>query len=184
MVMLPSSRERRPERHARSCRSLCSGRGFRPARSGFVPLSDRGCVASRYFAAIRNPGVQKPHCKAACSRNFACNGCSLSPVAMPSMVSMRWPVASAPSTRHEHTNRPSRMTLHAPQSPVPQPSLAPMSPRWSRSTSSSVSSNWHRYSTSSPLIVVETAMPDITFLLPAHGRSRQRASPSRLRPAA
>ena len=183
MVSLPSSRERRPERHARSCRSLCSGRGFRPDRSEFVPLSDRGC-----WPADTSPPSGNPVCRCRIAgrrvrETSACNGCSLSPVAMPSMVSMRRPAASAPSTRHEHTNRPSTMTLHAPQSPVPQPSLAPMSPRWSRSTSSSVSSNWHRNSTSSPLIVVETAMPDITFLLPAHRRSWQRASPSRLRPS-
>ena len=92
----------------------------------------------------------------------------LSPCAMPSMVSMRRPSASAPSTRHEQTRRPSTMTLQAPQSPVPQPSLAPVSPRRSRSTSSSVSSGWQRNSTSSPLIVVETATPAITCLPLGH----------------
>ena len=52
--------------------------------------------------------------------------------------------------------RPSSVTLQAPQSPVPQPSLLPVRPSRSRSTSSSVSSASQRYSTASPLIVVET----------------------------
>ncbi len=48
---------------------------------------------------------------------------------MPSMVSTSAPSASAPSTRQEQTSRPSSVTLQAPQSPVPQPSLAPVRPR-------------------------------------------------------
>ena len=80
----------------------------------------------------------------------------LSPLAMPSMVLIAAPSASAPSTRQEQTSRPSSMTLQAPQSPVPQPSFAPVRPRRSRSTSSSVSSASQRYSTASPLIVVVT----------------------------
>ncbi len=35
--------------------------------------------SSNALAATINPGVQKPHCSAACSRNFCCTGCSLSP---------------------------------------------------------------------------------------------------------
>ena len=40
--------------------------------------------------------------------------------------------ASTPSTRQEQTSRPSTVTLQAPQSPVAQPSLVPVSPSWSR----------------------------------------------------
>lgn len=39
---------------------------------------------------------------------------------MPSIVSMRSLCASAPSTRYEETSRLPRITLPAPQSPVPQ----------------------------------------------------------------
>ena len=34
------------------------------------------------------PGVQKPHCSAACSRNFCCSGWRSWPCAMPSTVSI------------------------------------------------------------------------------------------------
>ena len=34
------------------------------------------------------PGVQKPHCSAWQSVNACCTGCSLSPLAMPSIVTM------------------------------------------------------------------------------------------------
>ena len=40
-------------------------------------------------------------------------------------------------TRHELTGRPSTSTVHAPHSPSPHPSLVPVSPQSSRSTSSS-----------------------------------------------
>ena len=58
-----------------------------------------------------------PHCSAACSRNFCWSGWSVSPCAMPSMVSTRRPPTSQPRTRQEQTSRPSSVTLHAPQSP-------------------------------------------------------------------
>ena len=112
--------------------------------------------ASSAFAATINPGVQKPHCSAACSRNFCCTGCSLSPSAMPSTVVIFLPSASTPSIRHEHTSLPSRMTLQAPQSPEPQPSLLPVRPSSSRSTSSRVCCASQRNSIGSPLIVVVT----------------------------
>ena len=47
---------------------------------------------------------------------------------MPSMVPIDLPLASTPSIRHEHTSRPSTVTLQAPQSPVAQPSLVPVRP--------------------------------------------------------
>ena len=72
---------------------------------------------------------------------------------MPSMVSTRRPPTSHPSTRQEQTSRPSSMTLQAPQSPEAQPSLLPVRPSVSRSTSSSVSSVSQRNSTASPFTV-------------------------------
>jgi len=122
--------------------------------------------------------VQIPHCRAACSMNLRWSGCSSLPLAMPSIVSMVRPCASAPSTRQEHTTRPSIIVLQAPQSPVPQPSLAPISPRRLRRTSNRVSFGWHRNSTSSSLIVVETAIEDIIFLLRECKRSVLRDAPT------
>src|SRR5262245_43442463 len=95
-----------------------------------------------------------PHCKAAISTNFFCNGCSLSPSAMPSMVSISAPSASGASTRQLHTRRPSMVTLQAPQSPEPQPSLLPVSPSVSRRASSRVWLASHRNSVGAPLMVV------------------------------
>src|SRR5271157_2347068 len=75
---------------------------------------------------------------------------------MPSMVVIVLPSASTPSIRQEHTILPSRMIVHAPQSPEAQPSLLPVSPSTSRSVSSMVCCVSHRNSTGSPLIVVVT----------------------------
>src|SRR5262249_26931232 len=106
--------------------------------------------SSSALLATRKPGVQIPHWSAACSRNFCCSGWSFSPLARPSMVSMRRPPTSQPSTRQEQTRRPSSVTLQAPQSPEAQPSLLPVRFRVSRRTSRSVSSVSHRNSTASP----------------------------------
>src|SRR6478752_5405670 len=97
-----------------------------------------------------------PHWSAAISTNFFCSGCSFSPSAMPSIVSIFTPSASGARTRQEQTSRPSTMTLHAPQSPEPQPSLLPVRPRLSRSTSSRVWLGSQRYSVDAPLMVVVT----------------------------
>ena len=77
---------------------------------------------------------------------------------MPSTVSNGFlPSASAPSTRQEHTRRPSRVTEHAPQSPVPQPFLGPCQANLVAQTHPArVSRGSHRYSTSSPFTVVFT----------------------------
>src|SRR5207253_1597414 len=92
----------------------------------------------------------------AISTNFFCKGCSLSPSAMPSMVSIFTPSASGASTRQLQTSRPLIVTLQAPQSPEPQPSLLPVSPRPSRRTSSRVWLASQRYSVGAPLMVVLT----------------------------
>ena len=75
---------------------------------------------------------------------------------MPSMVSTFMPSASGASTRQEQTRRPLTMTLQAPQSPEPQPSLLPVSPSVSRRTSSRVWLASHRNSVGAPLMVVLT----------------------------
>src|SRR5215472_16650894 len=115
------------------------------------------------------PGVQKPHCNAACSRNFCCTGCNLSPSAMPSTVVILRPSASAPSIRHEHTIWPSAMTVQAPQSPELQPSLLPVRLSSSRNTSSRVCCGSHRNSTGSPLMIVDTWVLAIGSLLALGG---------------
>src|SRR5215472_6333552 len=126
-----------------------------------------------------NPGVQKPHCNAACSKNFCCTGCSFSPSAMPSTVVILRPSASAPSIRHEHTMLPSQMTVQAPQSPELQPSLLPVRFSSSRSTSSKVCCGSQRNSTGSPLMIVDTwvlAMGSLLALGGAFKGDRGRAS--------
>ena len=81
------------------------------------------------FAETMKPGVQTPHCKAAFSRKDCWSGCSPSGEATPSMVSIVESAASTPSTQHALTNRPSMITLQAPQFPLLQPSLAPVRPK-------------------------------------------------------
>ena len=51
---------------------------------------------------------------------------------MPSIVSITVPSASVPKIRQEQTSVPSTVTLHAPQSPVPPPSLVPVKNNSSR----------------------------------------------------
>ena len=85
--------------------------------------------------------MQTPHCKAAPSRNVCCSGCRWSPSTpsaedRPSTVSRSRPWASGANTRHAQVTLPSIRTEQAPQSPVPQPSLAPVSPSSSRRASS------------------------------------------------
>src|SRR6516225_704452 len=116
-----------------------------------------------------NPGVQKPHCNAACSRNFCCTECNFSPSAMPSTVVILRPSASAPSIRHEHTMWPSTMTVQAPQSPELQPSLLPVRLSSSRSTSSKVCCGSQRNSTGSPLMTVVTWVLAMAGLLALGG---------------
>src|SRR5262245_16218237 len=57
---------------------------------------------------------------------------------MPSTVVISLPTASAASIRQEHTGLPSSITVHAPQPPRSQTSLAPVRSRWLRSARSSV----------------------------------------------
>src|SRR3954468_23577097 len=73
---------------------------------------------------------------------------------MPSMVPISAPSASTARTKHEQTSLPSTVTLQAPQSPVPQPSLVPVRPSVLRSTSSRLLPGSARNSTGSPLMLV------------------------------
>src|SRR4051794_13377862 len=73
---------------------------------------------------------------------------------MPSMVPISAPSASTARTRQAQTRRPSTVTLQAPQSPVPQPSLVPVRPSVLRSTSSRLLPGSARNSTGSPLMLV------------------------------
>ena len=83
--------------------------------------------------------MQKPHWGTPWRTNASCSGCRV-PSAVPGP---RWcgPSGRGPacaSIRQLATSLPSTWTVQAPQSPVPQPSLGPVSPRSSRSASSSV----------------------------------------------
>ena len=78
-----ASRRRRRARRGRSCRSRCSGRGCRRASSAPRLRSGSGCGRAAPWPRPGRPGVQKPHCNAACSRNLRCSGCSASPLRQP-----------------------------------------------------------------------------------------------------
>ena len=64
-----------------------------PAEVAGQPVADLGARSGWAFARAApcwppgSPGVQIPHWSAACSRNRCCSGWSVSPLAMPSMVS-------------------------------------------------------------------------------------------------
>src|SRR5215467_2789641 len=116
---------------------------------------------------MMNPGVQIPHCKAACSRNFCCRGCSFDGVASPSMVDTSLPAVSTARTRQESTRTPSSNTLQAPQLPLLHPSFVPVSPRSSRSTSNRLCRDSQRKSTSSPLIRVWMCILGMAHRLPS-----------------
>jgi hypothetical protein len=75
---------------------------------------------------------------------------------MPSIVWIDLPFASTPNMRHEQVSRPFTVMLHAPQSPVAQPSFVPVRCSSSRRTSSIVWWVSHRNSTLSPFSVADT----------------------------
>ena len=102
------------------------------------------------------PGVQKPHWRPCWSQNACCNGCSVAPSAMPSMVLISEPDAWTASMVHDFALRPSTWTVHAPQLLVSQPTCVPVSPnssrsRWTRRRRGSTSA-----SIGAPLTVRET----------------------------
>src|SRR4051794_26885021 len=89
---------------------------------------------------------------------------------MPSMVPISAPSASTARTRQAQTRRPSTVTLQAPQSPVPQPSLVPVRPSVLRSTSSRLLPGSARNSTGSWLMLVVMWVLDMGSIPPRAGR--------------
>src|ERR1039458_7752431 len=96
-----------------------------------------GFFDSRPTAVSTMPGVQNPHCKASCSMNAFCTGCSAPALARPSMVTTSLSLTVFTLRKHERTGTPSSSTVQEPQCPSPQPNLVPVSPRSVRSTQSS-----------------------------------------------
>ena len=156
MVRLLSSRRRRRAPRGRSCRSRCSGTGCRPASS--APRSRSGSGIAR-AAPWRRPGSPACRCRTAARRapgTCAAAGCSSSPSAMPSMVSIDLPLGL--DAEHQARAHQPAVDRDAAGAAVAggQPSLVPVRPSWSRRTSSSVSCVSHRNSTASPLTVAVT----------------------------
>src|SRR5712691_11036943 len=83
-------------------------------------------------------GMQNPHCGTPSLTNASWSGCRASKRPSPSMVRTERPRVWKASIRQLATGLPSRWTVHAPQSPVPQPSFGPVNSRSSRSASSNV----------------------------------------------
>src|SRR5439155_21486701 len=78
------------------------------------------------------PGVQKPHCRPCFSVKPSCTGWSLPPCSSPSTVVILEPSAWTASTVHDFTGLPSRITVHAPQCEVSQPTWVPVNRNCSR----------------------------------------------------
>ena len=106
------------------------------------------CISSRVGLSFRSsnaladnsmPGVQNPHCTAPCSTNAFCNRDNSPFCARPSTVRMRRPSAFLAGIIHEFVGSPSTRMVHAPQSPSPQPSFVPVSPKRLRKTNNMVS---------------------------------------------
>jgi hypothetical protein len=98
---------------------------------------------------MTKPGVQKPHCDPWHCTIASCAGCKVpSAAARSSTVHSAMPSTECASRMQllmaRYCMRPASAspitTVQAPQSPSPHPSLVPVQPRSSRSTSSSVRS--------------------------------------------
>ena len=128
----------RPHRSRRRCAgSPCSGRCCPPARPRISASDGFAFRSSSSTVVARKPGVQNPHCWACASGRPAARGARRSPVAMPSTVTTSAPSACTASIRHERALAPSTSTVHEPHTPCPHPTLVPVSPRSSRSRSTS-----------------------------------------------
>ena len=92
------------------------------------------------------------------SSQACCTGCRMPSSARPSAVVTRWPAASAAGVMHEVTARRPISTVQAPHAPSPQPSLGPVTPRSSRSTSSRLRPSPAVTSRSVPLTMIEKAI--------------------------
>ena len=125
----------------RSVDSRCTGRCCRRAARGSARAPRLRRRASRprsttYDAHTAMPGVQMPHCAPPQRTSSRCTACNTSPCASPSTVVTLRPSHCPAATRHELTTSPSSITVHAPHSPSPQPSLVPVRRRSSRKRSS------------------------------------------------
>ena len=69
------------------------------------------------------------------------------------------PAAEPTGTRQAQTGSPSSSTVQAPQSPASQPTLVPVSRRWSRSTAESRVTGWTDTETGAPLTSKVIACP-------------------------
>src|SRR2546427_7743519 len=79
------------------------------------------------------PDWQYPHCTTSRSSHACCTflPVGVSPIA--SMVVIFFPAAAATGVTHERIGCPSRCTVHAPHSAIPQPNFVPVKPTTSRS---------------------------------------------------
>src|ERR1700730_17265953 len=80
------------------------------------------------------PFMQKPHCAACSSMNAVCSRCGCATLPNPSRVVMLLFCAALVGMVQDRTDFPSRITVHAPHWPRPQPNFGPCSPRLSRKT--------------------------------------------------
>ena len=119
--------------------------------------------------------MQKPHCGTPWRDERVLHRVQRAALASPSIVRTSRPRACIASTRQLATGLPSRCTVHAPQSPVPQPSLGPVRPSTSRTASSSVSYGWTSTSAGSPLIVQFSSMLGHGQWSPLSAAARSRA---------
>ena len=87
----------------------CSGRAGRRACRRSPRASARRSRESRSSAAMRIPGVQKPHCSAWWRWNASWSGVSAPAPASPSTVTISAPSTCAARRRHERTATPSSL---------------------------------------------------------------------------
>src|SRR2546429_7788905 len=80
------------------------------------------------------PDWQYPHCTTSRANHACCTflPAGVSPIA--SMVVIRLLATALTGVTHERIGCPSRCTVHAPHSAMPQPNLVPVKPTTSRST--------------------------------------------------
>src|SRR5689334_17085935 len=103
--------------------SICSSLGF-------------AVLASNAAADMICPGWQYPHCGTCSAIHAFCTGCELS-ADSPSMVVIFFDPTAETAVWHERTAWPSRCTVQAPHSPIPQPYLVPVMLSLSRKTHNS-----------------------------------------------
>ena len=116
-----------------------------------------GSCSSRSYELIRNPGVQKPHCRPWLRPNDSCKGCRSSGRPRPSTVVICAPSSWTANSRHARAASPSTSTVHMPHTPCSHPTWVPVRPRWSRSASERVTRAGNDMVTALPLTVMVTS---------------------------